>query len=152
MQNLLRRLLIPLALLAGASLPAAAAPPSTAPLPAQAMQELAKLSLSPPQKIVLMGILLDAQSSSQQLRAKQQALAADAVTQMTDQSADLHALVAAQEALTDARIAALRTLRDELLDFYDGLSVEQQADVQGWLAMQLQRLLDLRTAIELIRD
>src|SRR5690606_25705157 len=104
--------------------------------------------LTPAQKLELTAIFLDARAGTEQLRVAQQELAAQALTDMQTQQANLHALIAAQESLTDQRVAALRDLRDDLLGFYDDLSASQQAEVQAWLARQLQRLLDLRTAIE----
>ncbi|MCB1552641.1 MAG: periplasmic heavy metal sensor [Xanthomonadales bacterium] len=148
----LPRFAFTLILLAASVGPALAAPANPPPLPQQALQELAALSLTPAQKLELMAIFLDARAGSEQLRTAQQDLAAQALTEMQAQQADLHALIAAQESLTDQRVAALRAVRDDLLGFYDDLSSSQQAEVQTWLARQLQRLLDLRTAIELIRD
>lgn len=148
----LSRFAITLTLFAATACPALAAPTTPPPLPPQALQELAALSLTPAQKLELTAIFLDARAGTEQLRVAQQELAAQALTDMQTQQADLHALIAAQESLTDQRVAALRDLRDDLLGFYDDLSASQQAEVQAWLARQLQRLLDLRTAIELIRQ
>lgn len=113
--------------------------------PAQHLQAaMQSLGLTPLQKQQLVQIALDARARHQALRAEQQALADAVQDELAAGTADLPALAAQQEALTDRRIAAARESRDALLAFYSTLSAGQQAQVQSWLATALDRLDALR--------
>ncbi len=140
--------------LAFVSMPAAAQvvwPPGL-PVPPAALAELAQLQLSPAQRMELLQIMIRARALQTQVRADQEALLADATLELGAESPDLRALAEAQEAITDQRIAALRALRDELLDFYDGLSPAQQAEVHAWLLRQIGRIEQTKNAFALLRD
>lgn len=121
-------------------------------VPATALAELAHLQLSPAQRMELMQIMIRARALRTQVRADQEALLAEATLELGGESPDLRALAVAQEAITDQRIAALRALRDELLDFYEGLSPTQQTEVHAWLLRQIGRIEQTKNAIALLRD
>jgi hypothetical protein len=125
-------------------LPFAAQAQPLPPVAQQLLAEVQTLGLTPLQKQQLMAIAIDARSRQQALRAEQQALGDAAYTELAAGSADLIALAAQQQALTDRRIAAARVTRDALLDFYAGLGAAQQVQVQGWLAGAIERLDALR--------
>lgn len=126
--------------------------PPGLPVPATALAELAHLQLSPAQRMELLQIMIRARALQTQIRADQEALLADATVELGGESPDLRALAVAQEAITDQRIAALRALRDELLDFYEGLSPTQQTEVHNWLLRQIGRIEQTKNAIALLRD
>ena len=109
------------------------------------MAELQSLDLSAAQKQQLMGIAMAAKARQQSIVADQQALLEVAETELSAGSADLIELTAQQQAITDRRIAAARTTRDDLLAFYAGLNTNQQTQVQTWLATALARIDAART-------
>ena len=117
----------------------------TGPLAGNVMAELQSLDLSAAQKQQLMGIAMAAKARQQSIVADQQALLEVAETELSAGSADLIELTAQQQAITDRRIAAARTTRDDLLAFYAGLNTNQQTQVQTWLATALARIDAART-------
>lgn len=127
-------------------------PPASLPLPPEALSELQKLQLTPSQRLHLLQLAARARAEAQRLRADQESMLAQAAAALEQQNADLHALAAQQQAITDARIAGLRQLRDELLSFYDSLDRSQQADVQRWLLVQLERIDRARAAFATLRS
>ena len=133
---MLRIVLLSLALL----LPVSAQSQVATPLGQQLLSSLQNLGLSSLQKQQLMRIAMDARLRQQVLRGEQQALMDSAQDALAAGSADLIALAAEQEALTNRRIAAARTTRDALLAFYIGLGPAQQIQIQAWLAQTLDRL------------
>ena len=110
------------------------------PLAGSVLAELQSLNLSALQKQQLMGIAMAAKARQQSIAADQQALLEAAEAELSAGSADLIALTAQQQEITDRRIVAARATRDDLLAFYAGLNASQQAQVQTWLATTLTRI------------
>lgn len=126
--------------------------PPSLPLPPAALAELGKLQLSPAQKIELLQMLTRARALQMQIRADQDALLARAAGELATPQPDLVRLAAEQEAITDARLGAVRQLRDELLQFYARLDATQQAEVHAWLLRQIGRIEQAKGAFATLRE
>jgi len=122
------------------------------PVPAAALAELAQISLSPVQRMELMQILVRARGTQVALRAEQDALLLRAAEELGQPAPDLQQLAAEQETLTDARLASIRQLRDELLAFHDTLQPAQQAEVHAWLLKQIGRIERVRDAFQTLQE
>lgn len=148
----IRNVVLALALTAAAAPIASQTPDAAFPIPLDALKELLTLQLSPAPRRQLEEIAAHARVEHLRLHAEQQTLAEIARASLGDRGAGLQQLVVQLEALTDRRIAALRTLRDDLLGVYEGLGSVQQARVQDWLLRQLERIERTRTAFASLRE
>ena len=122
------------------------------PIPPSAWAELSAIQLTAAQRMELLQILVRARTTQTQLRAEQDALLLRAADELAGENPDLQQLAAEQEALTDARLASIRQLRDELLAFYETLSAEQQTAVHTWLLKQIGRIEQIKGAFVTLRD
>lgn len=126
--------------------------PSGLPLPSASLAELADIQLTPAQRGELLLILTRARAAQLQLRADQEAMLARAEQELSGEAPNLMQLAAEQEALTDARLASIRQLRDELLAFYAQLTPAQQAQVHSWLVRQIGRIERAKSAFATLRE
>ena len=123
----------------------------TPPIAARALSELQQLNLNPIQKQQLMAIVMEARNRQLAISADQQVLFDQAQPALQSGQADLISLSQDQQQITDRRIAAARSTRDELLAFYSRLAPAQQAQVQSWLANVITRIDALRALSETLQ-
>ena len=147
---MLRRVLF--CLLLGASATAAAQTPP-APLPAALRAELQALNLTPVQRAELMALMLQAQALRAGVQDDVDALIDEAKAELAQPDADLRTLALEREAVVDARLANLRSLRDGLIEFYyDDLDPTQQAQIRQMLLTKVERMERLRDVLIELRS
>jgi len=107
------------------------------------------LDLTPVQMAKLAAIFWDAKAGRDAFRAQAQSAMDAARAELARDDADLDAIVALTEPLTNQRIADARRVRDQLIAFYnDDLDAAQQATARQILLQRLERISELQDALE----
>jgi hypothetical protein len=126
------------------------APPTAETMLARASKELA---LDSAQQARLLPLLRRGAALRAQIRNETEATLRADREELQRADADLAALSADHQARVDARIAEVRELRGELLDFYEhALRPEQQAKARAQLLRRIDRFEQLRERLLAMRD